>query len=44
MYSVLGMQYMIMRGYVYKVDLVSEHLLEVFRKCLVRRISLQETT
>lgn len=43
-YSVLDMQHVIMSSYVYKVYLIREHLLEVLRKCIVRGVSLEETT
>jgi len=43
-YSLFGMQYVIMSSYVYKVYLIRERSLEVLRKCIVRGISLEETT
>lgn len=42
--SLLGMQHVIMSSYVYKVYLIREHLLQVLRKCIVRGISLEEST
>lgn len=44
MSSLLGVQHRIRRSYAFKVDQISEHILDFFFKFLVREISLQETT